>query len=294
MHFRQAQVKPTTLDEFKGNVRAVETSPFWDDELDALAQRMEKLNAKLDQEFKKDPKLSREAKEAARKAAIEEQFTSDELKRLKAGVSNGGYHYLGAAKILAPIGQAFADALATPAGNVPQPGEMAGYLLVPHEKVDKKYNAGFSMYVAAWPLLKSYPGQDFQSGLFGTWMFSQYDGKKPQKAYSDIEGGLGWWRDTRFATETPKFIMGGVALEFSEWANGPGAGKGRDWKNPAGHYAIAQLSPWVSGRPDGLNLKQGTTANSSATATYRSRSPRPRRPPPARTFRPATSAGRCS
>jgi hypothetical protein len=53
------------------------------------------------------------------------------------------------------------------------------------------------MYVAAWPLLTGYPGQDFQSGLFGTRMFSQYDGKKPEKAYSDIEGGLGWWRDNR-------------------------------------------------------------------------------------------------
>ncbi|WP_020469801.1 hypothetical protein [Zavarzinella formosa] len=141
----------------------------------------------------------------------------------------------------------------------PQRAEMAGYLLVPHEKVDAKYNAGFSTYVAAWPLLKNYPGQEFQSGLFGTWMFARHDGQKPKDQYSDIEGGLGWWRDTRFATETPKFIMGGVALNFSEWANGPGAGKGRDWKKPAGHYAIAQLSPWVLWPPDGLNLKQGTS-----------------------------------
>lgn len=141
------------------------------------------------------------------------------------------------------------------------PAEMAGYLLVPHDRVDAKYNAGFSMYVAAWPLLKNYPGQQFQSGLFGTWMFAQLDGPKPEKMYSDIEGGLGWWRDTRFATETPKFIMGGVALNFSEWANGPGAGKGRDWKNPKGHYAIAQLSPWVLWPPDGLNLKQGTAGD---------------------------------
>jgi hypothetical protein len=140
----------------------------------------------------------------------------------------------------------------------PKPAEMAGYLLVPHGKVDARYNAGFSLYVAAWPLLKNYPGQEFQSGLFGTWMFAQYEGPKPEKLYSDIEGGLGWWRDTRFATETPKFIMGGVALNFSEWANGPGAGKGRDWNNPKGHYAIAQLSPWVLWPPDGLNLKQGT------------------------------------
>jgi hypothetical protein len=144
------------------------------------------------------------------------------------------------------------------ASNQIQEGEMAGYLLVPNEKVPETYNAGFSMYVAAWPLLQQYPGSRFQTGLFGTWMFAQYDGAAPTNLYSDIEGGLGWWRDTRFATETPKFIMGGVAPNFSEWANGPGAGKGRDWDEPSGKYGVAQLSPWVLWPPDGLNLKQGT------------------------------------
>ncbi|MHC4179281.1 MAG: hypothetical protein ACYSWU_17345 [Planctomycetota bacterium] len=139
-----------------------------------------------------------------------------------------------------------------------QKGEMAGYLLVPHGKVPETYNAGFSMYVAAWPLLEEYPGNRFQTGLFGTWMHAQYDSRPSTRLYSDIEGGLGWWRDTRFATETPKFIMGGVALNFSEWANGPGAGKGRDWDRPRGKYGVAQLSPWVLWPPDGLNLKQGT------------------------------------
>ena len=42
------------------------------------------------------------------------------------------------------------------------------------------------------------------------------------------------------------------------WANGPGAGKGRDWDKPNGKYAVAQLSPWVLWPPDGLNLAQGT------------------------------------
>ncbi len=141
-----------------------------------------------------------------------------------------------------------------------QKGEMAGYLLVPNEQVEQTYNAGFSMYVAAWPLLQEYPGHRFQTGLFGTWMHAQYDSPrtKEEKLYSDIEGGLGWWRDTRFATETPKFIMGGVARSFSAWANGPGAGKGRDWSNPQGKYGVAQLSPWLLWPPDGLNLKQGT------------------------------------
>ncbi|MBL8761974.1 MAG: hypothetical protein JNL50_11800, partial [Phycisphaerae bacterium] len=136
---------------------------------------------------------------------------------------------------------------------------MAGYLLVPHSNVPKEYNAGFSMYVAAWPLLRDYPGNEFQSGLPGTWMFAQHDTPPKGEHYSDIEGGLGWWRDTRFATTTPKFIMGGVALNFSEWANGPGAGKGRDWNNPTGLYGVAQLSPWVLWPPDGLNIKQGAS-----------------------------------
>ncbi len=145
------------------------------------------------------------------------------------------------------------------ATNQIKKGEMAGYLLVPHDKVPETYNAGFSMYVAAWPLLQEYPGRRFQTGLFGTWMHAQYDKPKPSgRLYSDIEGGLGWWRDTRFATETPKFIMGGVALNFSAWANGPGAGKGRSWDKPQGKYGVAQLSPWVLWPPDGLNLKQGT------------------------------------
>jgi alpha-galactosidase len=117
-HFREAQRKPGTLAEFKGNVFTVETAPFWDDELDALRERMDRLNGKLDAEFKKDPKLTREAKDEARKKATAAEFNEDELKRLKAGVSNGGYHYLGAAKILAPVGKAFAEAL-LPAGTKP-------------------------------------------------------------------------------------------------------------------------------------------------------------------------------
>ena len=152
------------------------------------------------------------------------------------------------------------------AANQVQKGEMAGYLGVPHDRVSETYGGGFSLYVAAWPLVKEYPGNRFQTGLFGTWMHAKNERpapidpatRKPMRMYSDIEGGLGWWRDTRFATETPKFIMGGVALNFVAWANGPGAGKGRDWEKPRGKYAVAQLSPWVLWPPDGLNLKQGT------------------------------------
>ena len=112
MHFREAQRKPTALDEFKGNVVAVETAPFWDDELGAFVERKERVYGKLEQGFREaDPKPTEPEKEAARKKALEEEFKPDELRRLTQGVSNGGYHYLGAAKILAPIGKAFAEAL---------------------------------------------------------------------------------------------------------------------------------------------------------------------------------------
>jgi hypothetical protein len=152
-----------------------------------------------------------------------------------------------------------AAALAGAAALTAQQAEMDGYLGVPNDQVDRTFDGGFSLYVAAWPLLATHPGPQFQTGLFGTWMHAVVDDPKEEsKLYSDIEGGLGWWRDTRFPTATPKFIMGGVALNFCAWANGPGAGKGRDWDQPAGKYGVAQLTPWLLWPPDGLNLAQGT------------------------------------
>lgn len=139
-------------------------------------------------------------------------------------------------------------------------GEMAGYLFGPAEKVPEDFNGGFSLYAAAWPLVQTYPGHKFQTGLCGTWMHPQYEeGQKPKdKCYTDIEGGLGWWRDTHFPSTTPKFIMGGVGANFGLIANGPGYGAGT-WEKPRGQYGVAQFSPWLLFPLDGLNLKQGTS-----------------------------------
>jgi alpha-galactosidase len=111
MHFREAQRKPSTLSEFKGTVFAVETAPFWDDTLAELHDRMEGLNHRVSAELGRSPEMAEQEREAFRASAIKEQFTPEELDQLRSGVSNGGYHYLGAAKIIAPIGQAFAEAL---------------------------------------------------------------------------------------------------------------------------------------------------------------------------------------
>ena len=121
-------------------------------------------------------------------------------------------------------------------------------------RVPRNYDAGFSIYTAAWPLLLRYPGRQFQSGLFGTWMAAQYTGKRPRHLYSDIEGGLGWWRSTRFPTAAPKFHLGGVAFNFHAIADAPYDGH---WKRPHGAYGVAQISPWLLFPPDGLVLKPG-------------------------------------
>lgn len=125
--------------------------------------------------------------------------------------------------------------------------------------------AGFCFYAAVWPIVQKYPGpEQFILGLPSTWMRPLSTGNEPPDFYNDIEGGLGWWGDTRFATETPKFIMGGVANGFSQWANGVGAGSSemlpdghRDWSVPGGKYGVAQLSKNLLWPPDGLNMEQG-------------------------------------
>ena len=125
--------------------------------------------------------------------------------------------------------------------------------------------AGYSFYAGVWPIMQQYPGPDnFQLGLPSTWLKPFFANEEPDDYYNTIEGGLGWWHDTRFATETPKFIMGGVAYNFNQWANGTGAGSSgllpdghRDWSEPGGKYGVAQLSPHLLWPPDGLNMEQG-------------------------------------
>ena len=141
----------------------------------------------------------------------------------------------------------------------------SGFTWIPNAEVsDQSFGSGYTIYSAAWPMFKNYPGpQHFQMGLGSCWLTTQQTGNEPDQFYTTIEGGLGWWHDTRFGTSIPKFIMGGVSFNFYAWANGPGAGKTamlsngqRDWSTPGGKYGVAQLSNKLLWAPDGLNLAQ--------------------------------------
>lgn len=125
-NFRAAMAAPAGLPEFKGNVVNVFTANYWDMEFVALQAKEAALKPKVDElngGGAKGKKVGK-AKNGDAKAAIDklyaETFTKDELKVLKESVSNGGFHYLGSARIMAQIGKGFAEAMATLVGDKKQ------------------------------------------------------------------------------------------------------------------------------------------------------------------------------
>ena len=108
--FRKAMAAPAKLPEFKGNVTAVFTENYWDGQLSELVDRRAKINAKR-RELAKNQSLTRAQRDKTIAEFTHEIYTREEQAILEAGVSNAAYHYLGSAKILTQIGQAFAEAL---------------------------------------------------------------------------------------------------------------------------------------------------------------------------------------
>ena len=115
--FREAMAAPASLPEFKGNVMAVETAPFWSEELGAIAAKKEKvsqmrylLNSKHKDHANADGKMTEEQKREHLKEFEAKLISPAEAAMWKRGASNAGYHYLGCAKTFALIGQAFANA----------------------------------------------------------------------------------------------------------------------------------------------------------------------------------------
>lgn len=117
MHFRQAQLAPTLLPEFNGNVVAVPTAPFWSEQLAAIdkkrgqvSQEAHLIRSKDKNRPNKDGTMTREQQAEYLKDFEARLITPAEVALWKRGGSNGGYHYLGCAKTLALAGQAFAEA----------------------------------------------------------------------------------------------------------------------------------------------------------------------------------------
>jgi len=115
--FREAMAAPELQPEFKGSVIAVQTAPFWSEELAAIDQKHEKVRQMryfLDSKHKDHPnadgKMTEEQKQEFIKKYEADLITPAEVALWKRGASNAGYHYLGCAKTFALMGKAFAEA----------------------------------------------------------------------------------------------------------------------------------------------------------------------------------------
>lgn len=116
--FRASQAAVAEIPEFKRNVLAVPTAPYWDEELAKLDEKRGQLRNKAYQLRKKHPKHENADGKMAENdiraflAEFEKElFSEEELALEQRGKSNAGYHYLGSAKTYSLIGQAFAKAL---------------------------------------------------------------------------------------------------------------------------------------------------------------------------------------
>jgi alpha-galactosidase len=115
--FRKAMAAPALLPEFKGNVAAVETAPFWAEELDAIDEKRGKvkqmarlLKSKNKNSPNKDGSMDAAAQKEYLKKFEAELISPEEAAKWTRGASNAGYHYLGCAKTFALMGKHFAEA----------------------------------------------------------------------------------------------------------------------------------------------------------------------------------------
>ncbi len=113
---RDAMAAPASMPEFKGNVAAVLTENYWDEQVTALKER-EKPIKQEEKKLKEEGKLSRDEQKAELEKLYAKTFNPTELEILRNSTSNFEFHYLGSAKIVAQIGKGFAEAWGQLAGK---------------------------------------------------------------------------------------------------------------------------------------------------------------------------------
>jgi alpha-galactosidase len=117
INIRKAMAAPASMPEFKGNVAAVETAPFWSSELSAIADKHDQVQAMrsaIDHKHKDSAnaggRMTDEQKNEFMKKFESDLISPAEATMWKRGASNFGFHYLGCAKTFALMGKAFAEA----------------------------------------------------------------------------------------------------------------------------------------------------------------------------------------
>ncbi len=116
--FREAMAAPADMAEFKGNVLAVPTAPYWDEALAAIDKKRSELRGKaraLKTKNRRHENADGKMTPADIKKFLAEYekklLSKDELALEQRAKSNAGYHYLGSAKTYSLIGKALAEAV---------------------------------------------------------------------------------------------------------------------------------------------------------------------------------------
>jgi alpha-galactosidase len=115
VEFQKAMAAAADLPEFEGNVFTVHAGLYWDKLQDAADKKRWKIRAEA-KELAQQGKLAPKEQADYEKKRLAEIHTPEEAIAFK-GISNQPYHYLGSAKILSRIGEAFAAALINQKGN---------------------------------------------------------------------------------------------------------------------------------------------------------------------------------
>jgi len=137
-NIRPAMAAPAEMPQFKGNVAAVQTAPYWDKPLANIEAQHGKIGKvsyylrkggvpgrvvssnypiaySLRKQYWDTPPKDRKMTKAEQQAYMKEYraklITPEEEAMWQRGASNAGYHYLGCAKTMALIGKAFAEAV---------------------------------------------------------------------------------------------------------------------------------------------------------------------------------------
>jgi alpha-galactosidase len=110
-HFRQAMAAPAAFPEFQGNVAAVWTEKYWDQELTSAKAKDSRIRQEVNK-LVSEGKLTRATEKAELEKRRTEGLSERERVILEKGISNLEFHYLGSAKILGGIGKGMAEAMA--------------------------------------------------------------------------------------------------------------------------------------------------------------------------------------
>jgi hypothetical protein len=109
-NFREAMAAPAALQEFAGTVTAVRTEAYWDRELSEAKAKENEARSQA-KKMAKEESLAPDEEQQRFEKLRGELLSLREKEVLEVGISNLEFHYLGSAKILGRIGEAFAKAV---------------------------------------------------------------------------------------------------------------------------------------------------------------------------------------